>query len=100
MQPRHFSDCIVLQLNCSCYQVTYDFTMIQGAEPGQDPLAILKVRTSELRLNVFFSFSLIDKILIIVINFTICFLSQTMLKHRRINCLSHPVCFNVMSIKW
>ena len=33
------------------YQVTYDFTMIQGAEPGQDPLAVLKVRTCQLRLH-------------------------------------------------
>ena len=35
------------------YQVTYDFTMIQGAEPGQDPLAVLKARTCELRLHSF-----------------------------------------------
>ena len=35
------------------YQVTYDFTMIQGAEPGQDPLAVLKVLTCEHCLTLF-----------------------------------------------
>ncbi|KAL9951616.1 hypothetical protein ACROYT_G044315 [Oculina patagonica] len=49
------------------YKITYDFTMIQGAQkPDEDPLIVLK----------------------------------TMLKHRRINCLTHPVCFIVMNKKW
>ncbi|XP_020624731.1 transient receptor potential cation channel subfamily A member 1-like [Orbicella faveolata] len=65
---RFMDQCITKEGNPDSedFKVTYDFTMIQGAEPGQDPLAVLK----------------------------------TMLKHRRINCLSHPVCYNVMSIKW
>ncbi|XP_020624682.1 transient receptor potential cation channel subfamily A member 1-like [Orbicella faveolata] len=130
---RFMDQCIAKEGNPDSedFKVTYDFTMIQGAEPGQDPLAVLKadvwmeifgyqhasvssVRSSadrscsfhaklECGLNetmprkVTYDFTMIqgaepgqDPLAVL----------KTMLKHRRINCLSHPVCYNVMSIKW
>ena len=79
-------------------QVTYDFTIMQGTEerPEQDSLMVLKVQTRE---RAYFYFTIGQERVLINNVFTYSS-SQTMLKSRRINCLSHPVCFNIMNKKW
>ena len=71
--------------------------MIQGAQkPDEDPLILLKVGT----YSCMRSFALFLKYQSDTYRGCFCFLSQTMIKHRRINCLTHPVCFAAMNKKW
>ena len=72
--------------------------MIQGTDerPDEDSLMVLKVRSGK---HAYFDFTIWQES-VLVINVSIHSLSQTMLKHRRINCLAHPICFIVMNKKW